>query len=131
MLTIPPHQQAGGDPGLATMRLSRRWGIPFVAGLAGEEVFYLLDEDVAAHVGDGFGEGGLFGAGLDAVLREDALLDAAAAGEGAQTLFFEDCASGVGVEELDLGDGGGADEAGDIVELRANLHADCAGETVT
>jgi pimeloyl-ACP methyl ester carboxylesterase len=24
--TIPPHQQAGGDPGLSTMRPSRRWG---------------------------------------------------------------------------------------------------------
>jgi hypothetical protein len=48
--------------------------------LAGEEVFYLLDEDVAAHVGDGFGEGELFGAGLDAVLCEAALLDTAVSG---------------------------------------------------
>ncbi len=38
--------------------------------LSCEEVFYLLDEDVATHVGDGFGEGELFGAGLDAVLGE-------------------------------------------------------------
>lgn len=45
--------------------------------LTGEEVFDLLDEDVAAHVADGFGEGELFGAGLDAVLREAALLNAA------------------------------------------------------
>jgi hypothetical protein len=48
--------------------------------LAGEEVLYLLDEDVAAHVADGFGEGELFGAGLDAVLREAAFLDAAVSG---------------------------------------------------
>jgi hypothetical protein len=48
--------------------------------LSCEEVFDLLDEDVAAHVGDGFGEGELFGAGLDAVLREAALLDAAVSG---------------------------------------------------
>ena len=48
--------------------------------LAGEEVFDLLDENVAAYVGDGFGEGELFGAGLDAVLREATLLDAAVSG---------------------------------------------------
>jgi hypothetical protein len=45
-----------------------------------EEVFDLLDEDVAAHVGDGFGEGELFGAGLDAVLCEAALLNTAVSG---------------------------------------------------
>src|ERR1700677_549094 len=112
MPTIPPHQQAGGDPGLAPIRLSLRWGTHFVTGLAGEEVFDLLDEDVAAHVGDGFGEGELLGAGLDAVLREAARLDAAVAGEGAETLFLEDGAGGVGVEELVLGDGCGSDEAG-------------------
>ena len=98
--------------------------------LAGEEVFDLLDEDVAAHVGDGFGEGELFGAGLDAVLGEAALLDAAVAGEGAEAFFFEDCAAGVDVEELGLGDGGGADEAGGVVELGADLHADGAGDAV-
>ena len=49
-------------------------------GLAGEEIFDLLDEDVTAHVGDGFGEGELFGARLDAVLCEAALLDAAVSG---------------------------------------------------
>ena len=49
----------------------------FVPGLAGEEVFDLLDEDVAAQVRDGFGEGELLRAGLDAVLGEAALLDAA------------------------------------------------------
>ena len=58
--------------------------------LSCEEVFDLLDEDVAAHVADGFGEGELLGAGLDAVLREAAFLDAAVAGEGTQALFFED-----------------------------------------
>ena len=48
--------------------------------LSCEEVFDLLDEDVAAHVADGLGEGELFGAGLDAVLREAALLDAPVSG---------------------------------------------------
>jgi len=48
--------------------------------LAGEEVFDLLDEDVAAHIGYGFGEGELFGTGLDAVLREAALLNATVSG---------------------------------------------------
>src|SRR5580692_3450553 len=99
--------------------------------LPGEEVLDLLDEDVSAHVADGFGEGELLGAGLDAVLREAALLDAAVAGEGAEAFFFEDGAGGVRVEELDLGDGGGSDEAGDVVELGAHLHAYCAGYTVT
>src|SRR5580692_2339580 len=98
--------------------------------LPGEEVLDLLDEDVSAHVADGFGEGELLGAGLDAVLREAALLDAAVSGEGAEALFFEDGAAWVHVEELGLGDGGGADEAGGVVELRADLHADGAGDAV-
>ena len=45
--------------------------------LSREEVFDLLDEDVAAHVADGLSEGESFWAGLDAVLGEAALLDAA------------------------------------------------------
>src|SRR5436190_2012245 len=98
--------------------------------LTREEVFDLLYEDVAAHVADGFGEGELFGAGLDAVLREAALLDAAVAGEGAEAFFFEDGTRGVHVEELGLGDGGGADEACGVVELGADLHADGAGDAV-
>src|SRR6266851_2240552 len=102
----------------------------FVTGLAGEEVLDLLDEDVAAQVGDCFGEGELLGAGLDAVLSEAALLDAAVSGEGAEAILFEDCAAGVHVEELGLGDGGGSDEAGGVVELRADLHADGAGDAV-
>ena len=96
----------------------------------GEEVFDLLDDYVAGDVGDGFGEGELFGAGFDAVLGEAALLDAAFAGEGAEALLFEDGAGGVHVEELDLGDGGGADEVGGVVELGADLHADGAGDAV-
>src|ERR1700736_3513588 len=98
--------------------------------LAGEEVFDLLDEDVAAHVADGFGEGELFGAGLDAVLCEAALLDAAVSGQGAEAFFFEDRAAGIHVEELGLGDGGGADEAGGVVELGADLHAAAAGDAI-
>ena len=74
--------------------------------------------------------GSCFGAGLDAVLREAALLNAAVAGERAETLFLEDFAGGVDVEELDLGDGGGADEVGVVVELRADLHAAGAGDAV-
>lgn len=90
----------------------------------------MLDKDVAAHVADGFGEGELFGAGLDAVLREAALLDAAVSGEGAEAFFFEDGTAGVHVEELGLRDGGGADEAGGVVELGADLHADGAGDAI-
>jgi len=48
--------------------------------LAAEEIFDLLDEDVAAHVGDGFGEWELLGTSLDAVLGEAALLNAAVSG---------------------------------------------------
>src|SRR5438445_8601856 len=101
-----------------------------VTYLSCEEVFDLLDEDVAAHVADGFGEGKSFGAGLDAVLGEAALLDAAVAGQGAETLVFEDGAAWVHIGELGLGDGGGADEAGGVVELGADLHADGAGDAV-
>ena len=98
--------------------------------LHGEEVFDLLDDDVAADVGDGFDEGELLGAGGDAVLGHAAFLDAAIAGEGAEALFFEDLAGGVHVEELDLGDGGCADEGRAVVELGADLHADGAGDAV-
>src|ERR1700722_13027762 len=31
MPTVPPHQQAGGDPGLSTMKPSRRWGTRMVS----------------------------------------------------------------------------------------------------
>src|SRR6202041_652659 len=105
-------------------------GTNHIRSLPREEVFDLLDEDVAAHVADGFGEGELFGACLDAVLREAALLNAAVSGEGAEALFFEDGAAWVHVEELGLGDGRGANEAGGVVELGADLHADCAGDAV-
>src|SRR5215469_16029177 len=98
--------------------------------LSREEVFHLLDEDVAAHVADGFGEGEFLGAGYDAVLGEAALLDAAVSGEGAEAVFFEDGAGGVHVEELGLADGGGSDEVGGDVELRADLHAAAAGDAV-
>jgi hypothetical protein len=57
-----------------------RYSLRVDEDLSGEEVFDLLDEDIAAHVADGFGEGKLFGAGLDAVLGEAALLNAAVAG---------------------------------------------------
>ncbi len=98
--------------------------------LAAEEVFGFLDEDVAADVGDGVGEGDLLGAGLDAVLSEAALLDSAIACEGAETLFLEDFAGWVIVEELDLGDGGGADESRFLVKLRADFHAAGAGDAI-
>ena len=89
------------------------WDAAFstIAGSAAEEVLGLLHEHVAADIGDGVGERDLLGAGFDAVLGEAALLNAAIAGEGAETFFREDLAGGVIVEELDLGDGGGADEA--------------------
>src|ERR1019366_9829099 len=96
--------------------------------------FRFLDKDVAAHVGDGFGERELLGASLDTVLRKSALLNTAIAGKRAQSIFFEDVAGGMVVEQLDLRDGGGADEVGDVVELRADFHAaattDAVGERV-
>ena len=108
------------------------WGTQGCGGacLAAEEVFGFLDQDIAADVGDGIGEGDLLWAGLNAVLRESALLNSAIARKCAQTLFREDFAGGVIVEEFDLGDGGGADEACLFVELRADLHAACAGDAV-
>jgi hypothetical protein len=101
-----------------------------MCGLAAEEVFGFLEEDVAAYVGDGVGEGYLLGADFYAVLREAALLHAAVAGEGAEPLLFKDRAGGVIVEELDLSDGGCADETRVLIELRADLHAAGAGDAV-
>ena len=98
--------------------------------LAPQEVFGFLDEDVAADVGDGVGEGNAFGTYLHAVLREAAFLDAAIASEGAEAVFLEDFAGGVVVEELDLGDGGCADEACVVIELRADFHAAAATDAV-
>src|SRR5579875_470321 len=100
------------------------------ATLAAEEVFDLLHKGVAADVADGLGERQLLGAGLDAVLGEAALLHATVTGERAETLFLEDGAGWVHVEELGLRDGGCADEACGVVELRADLHADGAGDAV-
>ena len=56
--------------------------------LAAQEVFGFLNEDVAADVGDGVGEGDSFGADFYAVLREAALLHAAVAGERPQAIFL-------------------------------------------
>ena len=74
--------------------------------------------------------GMLLGAGFDAILRVAALLDAAVAGQRAQAFFLQDFAGGVVVEELDLRDGGCADEACVLVELRADFHAAGAGDAV-
>jgi hypothetical protein len=72
----------------------------------------------------------LFGADLDTVLGEAALLDAAVAGERAEAIFLEDFAGGVIVEKLDLRDGGCADEVCLLIELRADLHATATGYAV-
>ena len=93
---------------------------------AAKEVFGFLDKDVATHIGDGVGQRDLLGAGFHAVLGEAALLDSTIAGQGTQAIFFEDLAGGVIVEELDLSDGGGADEVCILVELRADFHAAAA-----
>src|ERR1700751_712350 len=101
-----------------------------ICALAAEEVFGFLDEDVAADVGDGIGKRDMLGTGLDAVLCETALLNSAVAGQCAETFFREDFAGWMIVEELDLGDGGGADEACFFIELRANFHTAGAGDAV-
>ena len=120
------------NPTPSTQDVDRGRGTQGCGGayLAAEEVFGFLDQHVAADVADGVGEGDLLGAGFDAVLREATLLDAAVAGEGAQPFFLENFAGGVVVEELDLGDGGCADEACVFVELRADFHAAGAGDAV-
>src|ERR1017187_4491037 len=98
--------------------------------LSGEEVLDLLDQHIASQVGDGLGEGQLLWASLHAVLREATLLDSTLAGERAQAFCLEHRARWVHVEELDLGDGGRADEVGGVVELRADLHAAAAADAV-
>src|SRR5271170_3049244 len=67
---------------------------------------------------------------MHAVLRIAALLDAAVAHQRAKPFLFEHLARGVLVEELHLGDGRRTDEAGRLIELRADLHADSAGDAV-
>src|ERR1035441_3991939 len=119
---------------------ARRMGHPSFGGrqkanvgifrLSGEEVLDLLDQHIASDVGDCFGERQLLWASLHAVLREAALLDSTLAGQRAQAFSLEHRARGVHVEELDLGDGGRADEMGGVVELRADLHAAAAGDAV-
>jgi hypothetical protein len=119
----------GSDRSHPSPEAGERVGQPR-GGLGAEEVFGFLEEDVAAYVGDGVGEGNCFGADFYAVLREAALLDAAVSGQGAEAFFGEDLASGMVIEELDLGDGGCADEAGFYIELRADFHAAGAGDAV-
>ena len=108
--------------------------VPFICALndwlSAEEVFDFLDDYVPAYVGDGVGERDLFGTGFNAVLGVAAFLNSAVAGEGAETFFLEDFTGGVVVEELDLGDGGGADEACFFVELRTDFHAAGAGDAI-
>src|ERR1035438_9771116 len=100
------------------------------ARLTAQKVLGLLDEHIAANVGNGVGEGNALGAGLDAVLGEAALLNAAVAGQCAEAVFFEDLACGVVVEELDLGNGGCTHKVRILIELRANFHAAAAGNAV-
>ena len=75
MPTFHLNRQRGsvGDPGLATMKLSRRWGTRFGGGLGGEGVEELFEEvggyggavaGGGADVVDGVGFGGEGGAGL-------------------------------------------------------------------
>ena len=93
-----------GDSGLdeAESRMTAREGR--ASYLSGEEVLDLLDQHIASDVGDCLGEGQLLWAGLDAVLREAALLDSTLAGQRAQAFCLEHRAGGVHVEELDLGE---------------------------
>jgi len=101
-----------------------------VRHLAAQEVFDLLDDYVSTYVGDGVGEGDLLGAGFYTVLGVAALLNSAVSSEGAKTFFLEHLASGVIVEELDLGYGGGADKVRVFVELRTDFHAAGAGDAI-
>jgi len=86
----------------------------------------LLDQHIAAHVGDRVGEGNALRADFDAVLGEAAFLNAAVAGERTQTILFQDLAGGMAIEELDLGNGRCADEVRVLIELRADFHTAAA-----
>jgi hypothetical protein len=56
-----------------------------------EGVFYLLCEEIAAKIANGLSERQLLGTGLNTVLSEATLLNAAVACESAETVFPEDC----------------------------------------
>jgi hypothetical protein len=98
--------------------------------LAAQKVLDLLDEDVAAYVGNGVGEGNPFRTDFDAVLRETALLDATIAGQGAEPFFLEDLAGWMVVKELHLGDGRGSNEVRFLIELRADFHTAAATDAI-
>src|SRR5690606_37994715 len=78
--------------------------------VAGEELGDGVEGGGAAHGADGFGEGDVLGADLDAVLGVAAVGDAAGAHEGFEAFICEAFAGLVEVEEAGLADGGSADE---------------------
>src|SRR5271165_5586642 len=92
-----------------------------------EQVFHRLPHDLAADVGDGLGERNVFGADFDAVLRVAALLDAAVAHQGFESIDLQRLPCWVIVEQTHLRYGGSSYEAGMFVELRAGFHAAAAG----
>src|ERR1700761_5756022 len=96
--------------------------------LSAEQVADRLLHHFLADVGDGGRERNVLGTNLDAVLRVAAFLNAAIAHEGSETFALECLTGGVRVEEAHLADGGGADEAGVLVELRAGFHTAAAGD---
>src|ERR1051325_6437269 len=105
------------------------WASRFgISGSSSEEILDCLLHHLAAGVGNGLGKRDIFGADLDTILREAALLNAAIAHERLKTFMLERLARGMLVEEPHLRDGGCADKAGMLIELRARLHAAAAGD---
>ena len=94
--------------------------------LSAQEVFCLLNQNIAANIRDCVRKRYALGAHFNAVLRKAAFLDSTIAGQCAQPVFLEDFSSWMVIEELDLGDSCSADEAGVVVELRADFHAAAA-----
>src|SRR5881398_1600541 len=88
----------------------------------GDRLFHHLP----AHIGNGASERDMFWTSLDAVLRVATFMNAAIAHQRLQTFVLLHMAGGMGVEQLHLGDGRSAHEAGVLIELRTNFHAAAA-----
>ena len=89
-----------------------------------------MNDDVATYIRNGVRQRDLFRTSFYAVLGISAFLYSTVSCKGTKPFFFEDFAGRMIIEELDLGNGGGSDKTGRVIELRTDLHAAGAGDAV-
>src|SRR5579864_9535296 len=98
--------------------------------LRAEQVFDRLHHHITAHARDGTREGNALGARLHAVLRVAALVNAAITHQRMQPVFLKRRTRGMVIEKCHLRNGGRTDEVGLFGELRADFHANSAGDAI-